>query len=74
MAAQGRWHMTSVDGAYMVEHHARELLVVIRQNDRRFARARIKHVLQCLPSTIRVGVVYEVGTTPPVRAAIQSLI
>ncbi len=57
MSAQGRYHMQK--NGLMVEHHYKDTLKNIRKTDRRFKWARIIHVLQCYPSKIQVGVVYE---------------
>lgn len=57
MQSQGRYHMQK--NGVMVEHHYRKTLEAIRRTDTRFKRARIKHVIQCKPSSVRVGVVYE---------------
>ena len=56
MQSQVRYHMQK--NGVMVEHHYRETLEAIRRADARFKRARIRYVIQCKPSAVKVGVVY----------------
>jgi hypothetical protein len=54
--AEQRFHMNN--GLLMVEHTDKKALEAIRKTDPRFKRKRIRQVLQCYPSQIKLGVVY----------------
>lgn len=52
-----RFRMESSDGFY-VEHTDRNWLINLRQNDYRFRNARIKDILQLIPSEVVIGQIY----------------